>query len=73
MSKITGDGFNRGEFSEEERAQHREMFREFSDQYPLARPFFNALRTAKSMGYTFGVLAALGGGVAWMVKAGWFQ
>lgn len=73
MSKITGNGFSREDFSEDERAQHREMFREFTDQYPLSKPFFNAMRTAKSMAVTFGILAALGGGVAWMVKVGWFQ
>jgi hypothetical protein len=73
MSKITGHGFGREEFSDDERAQHREMFHEYNEQRPVSKPFFNALGAAKSMAYTAGIMGVLGGAVAWMVKAGWFQ
>ncbi len=61
MAKITGDGFGQEEFSDNERAQHREMFHEYNEQRTVSKQIFNALGAAKSMAYTNGIMAALVG------------
>lgn len=73
MTKITGKGFSTEELSNTERAQYREMFREFEAERPIARPFWGVLRSFRSLAATAGILGALGVVVAWAVKQGFFQ
>lgn len=72
MSKITGDGFSRDDFDETERARLREAHHEFTDMLPTAKPFFNMLRSAKTLATTIGVMTVLGAAAAYAAKMGLF-
>lgn len=56
MTKFTGDGFSKEELSEEERARHREAYREYEKDFPMLRKAANLFRS-------WPLLGAIGGGL----------
>lgn len=71
--KITGEGFSREDFSPDEAARHRQMFSEYGQDRPVARPFFALLRSAKTLMGIIVVCGAFGGALAWAFERGFFQ
>lgn len=72
MTRFTGDGFSREDLSEEERARHREAYREYEKDFMYLRPFANILRSGRSLVIVFAAVSAIGVAIRWAVAQGWF-
>lgn len=71
-SPFSGDGFSRDPIEGEEAAKHREAVHELSDMHPSLSGLHDLLKGGKRLGGLVVVLGAVGGGVAYLVRQGFF-
>ena len=67
-----GKGFDKDDFTPEERAEIRHAHKELRTAWPQILTFVQVWRGMRSMVLIFTTLAVLGGGLGWMAKQGWF-
>ena len=70
MTKFTGEGFSKEEFSEDERARHREALREYEKDFTFLRSGANIGRSAKTLAAIIAIFAALGAALAYLSSRG---
>lgn len=65
-----GSGFDRGDFSPEERASHREMFNRTSETFPTVKSMHDISQGSAKIARVAAVVGALGAFVAYLAKQG---